>query len=155
LLLKCGEHLSLFTAPAMLDRDYDTAASAYETVIDKIRTSVPCVIVDVPRVWTPGLRQTLLKADEIVIVAPPDLASLRNAKNFVDALKGDRANDHPPKIVINMAGIPKRPEIPAKEFTTALSGIEPSVIVPFEPQIFGPAANNGQMMAQLQPNSKP
>ncbi|MBN9553133.1 MAG: CtpF protein, partial [Alphaproteobacteria bacterium] len=34
LLIKRGEHLSLFTAPAMLDRDYDPVPEAYEAVVD-------------------------------------------------------------------------------------------------------------------------
>jgi pilus assembly protein CpaE len=36
----------------------------------------------VPHVWTPWVRQTLLAADDIVIVATPDLGSLRNAKAY-------------------------------------------------------------------------
>src|SRR5208283_5966806 len=48
LLIKRGEHLSLFTAPASLEREYNAAAEAYETVIDVTRSSSPCVIVDIP-----------------------------------------------------------------------------------------------------------
>src|SRR5207344_1794238 len=81
LLIKCGEHLSLFAAPALLDRDYEVDASAYESVIDQVRSSIPCVVVDVPHAWSSWARQTLCAADEIVIVATPDLASLRNTKN--------------------------------------------------------------------------
>ncbi len=154
LLIKCGEHLSLFAAPALLDRDYDVDASAYESVIDQVRASVPCVVVDMPHVWTAWSRQTLCAADEIVIVATPDLASLRNAKNMIDVVKAKRANDVVPKLVINQVGVLKRPEIPVKEFATAL-GQEPDLIIPFEPQLFGVAANNGQMLAEVQANARP
>ena len=37
LLLKRGDHLSLFTAPAALERDYDARPEAYEAVIDAVR----------------------------------------------------------------------------------------------------------------------
>lgn len=153
LLIKCGEHLSLFAAPALLDRDYEVDASAYETVIDQVRNSVPAVIVDLPHAWSTWARQTLAAADEIVLVATPDLASLRNTKNLLDSLKARRANDAAPKLILNQVGIPKRPEIPAKEFAAAV-GQEPVLVLPFEPQLFGTAANNGQMLADVQPTAR-
>ena len=53
LLIKCGDRLSLFAAPALLDRDYDIETSAYEAVVDQVRRSIPCVMVDLPHAWTP------------------------------------------------------------------------------------------------------
>ena len=153
LLIKRGDHLSLFAAPALLDRDYDAEATSFETVIDQVRGATPCVVIDMPHVWTPWTRQTLASADEIVIVAVPDLASLRNAKNLVDLLRNARPNDAPPRLVLNQAGQPKRPEIPAKEFGEAI-GIEPCMVLPYEPQLYGTAANNGQMLGELQPGSR-
>jgi pilus assembly protein CpaE len=153
LLLKQGEHLSLFTAPAMLDRIHDAEPGAYEAVLDAVRQISPCVIVDVPHVWTPWVKQMLLASDEIVIVATPDLASLRNAKALADLLKQGRPNDIAPKLVLNQIGTPKRPEIPAKDFAETV-GIAPSLLIPFEPGLFGAAANNGQMLPEVQPKSQ-
>jgi pilus assembly protein CpaE len=151
-LVKVNDRLSLFTAPTMLDRGYDADASAYESVLDAVRQMSPCVIVDLPHVWTPWVRQTLLAADDIVIVAAPCLGSLRNGKAFVDVLRQNRPNDAPPRLVLNQIGVPKRPEIPMKDFATAM-GVELAVTVPFEPQAFGAAANNGQMIVQANPRS--
>jgi pilus assembly protein CpaE len=153
LLIKAGEHLSLFTAPAMIERNYDADTDAYESVLDGVRQVTPCVIVDLPHVWTPWVKQTLLASDEIVIVATPDLASLRNGKSFADMLKTARTNDAPPKLVINQVGVPRRPEIPAKDFSETL-GLQPSLILPFDPGLYGAAANNGQMLVQMQPRSQ-
>jgi pilus assembly protein CpaE len=152
LLLKSGEHLSLFTSPAHLERGFDADPAAYEAVLDTVRRTTPCVIVDIPHVWTPWVRQTMLAADDIVIVATPELASLRNAKAFVDILKANRPNDAPPRLVLNQAGIPKRPEIPTKDFAETL-GVQPSVVLPFDPMLYGTAANNGQMLIEVQPKS--
>lgn len=77
----------------------------------------------------------------------PDLASLRNGKNIIDELKAQRPNDVPPKLVVNMTGVPKRPEIPTKDFAAAIE-VEPSTILPFDPQLFGTASNNGQMISE-------
>jgi pilus assembly protein CpaE len=88
-----------------------------------------------------------------VIVAVPDLASLRNAKNMIDLIRHARPNDQPPRLVLNQVGVPGRPEIPVKDFAQAL-GVEPSVIINFEPKLFGQAANNGQMISETGPKSK-
>jgi pilus assembly protein CpaE len=153
LLIKCGEHLSLFAAPALLDRNYEVEASAYETVLDQVRISIPAVVVDLPHAWSGWARQTLLASDEIVIVATPDLASLRNTKNMLDVLRAHRVNDAAPHLVINQVGVAKRPEIPVKEFAAAV-GVEPCLVLPFDPQLFGTAANNGQMLTEVQPNAR-
>ena len=66
------------------------------------------------------MRKTLLAADEIVLTVEPDLANLRNAKNLVDLLRSRRTNDAPPRLVINKAGLAKRPEIKVEDFAAAL-----------------------------------
>jgi pilus assembly protein CpaE len=55
--------------------------------------------------------------------------------------------------VLNQVGVPLRPEITAKDFGEAL-GLTPSMILPFEPKLFGQAANNGQMVEEVSPKSK-
>jgi pilus assembly protein CpaE len=122
-------------------------------VLEKVRRQAPFITLDLPHVWTPWLKQTLLAADEVVVTVTPDLASLRNAKNLFDLVAGSRPNDEPPKVVVNMAGMPKRPEIPLKDFADAL-GTPPVLVMPFEPQLFGKAANNGQMINEVDPKSK-
>ena len=149
LLIKRGDHLSLFTTPAALDRDYDAVPESYEAVIDAVRQTTPCVIVDIPHLWAPWVRSCLIAADEIVIVALPDLASLRNAKNMIDVVRHARPNDAMPRLVLNQSGMPKRPEIPSKDFAETM-GIDPEIVLPFDPQLFGQAANNGQMVMEVQ-----
>ncbi len=148
LLSKCSDHLSLLAAPATLERVYDFGADAFEGIFDSLRATMPCIVLDVPHQWTGWTQRTLLGADEILIVAAPDLANLRNSKNLVDFLKTARANDHRPYYCLNQIGVPKRPEIKPSDFAKALED-EPVATIPFEPQIFGTAANNGQMIAEI------
>jgi pilus assembly protein CpaE len=152
LLLKRGEHLSLFTAPAALERDYDAVPESYEAVIAAVRQITPCVILDLPHGWQPWIKASLLAADDVVIVVTPDLTSLRNAKNIIELVKNARPNDTPPRLVINQVGMPKRPEIPSKDFAETM-GIDPSAIIAFDPALFGQAANNGQMVIELAPKA--
>jgi pilus assembly protein CpaE len=148
LLSKCTDHLSLLAAPATLDKVYDFSTESFDTILDSLRTTVPFVVLDVPHLWTGWTRRTLMGADDILIVAMPDLANLRNAKNMLDLLKASRPNDHRPYYLLNNVGVPKRPEISTADFAKALDD-QPMAIIPFEPQVFGAAANNGQMIAEL------
>jgi pilus assembly protein CpaE len=154
LLVKCSEHLSLFSAPGSLERDFALTIPAFDSILDTVRGSVPCMIVDLPHMWEPWSRHILMTADEIVITATPDLASLRNTKNLVDTLNQARQNDEPPRLVLNQVGVPKRPEIPVKDFAEAI-GSEVALVLPHDPQLFGTASNNGQMIGDLKPDSKP
>jgi pilus assembly protein CpaE len=153
LLSKCTDHLSLLAAPATLDRVYDFGADAFDAIFDSLRATVPCVVVDVPHQWTGWTKQTLISADDILIVAAPDLANLRNTKNLYDFLKAARPNDQRPLYCLNQVGVPKRPEIKAADFAKALED-NPIATIPFEPQVFGAAANNGQMIAEMAANHR-
>lgn len=153
LLTKCTERLSIFAAPVVLDRDFDITGDACDVVIDVVRQHVPFVVVDLPHTWSPWVKRVLLQADEIVVTAAPDLANLRNAKNIMDLVKSSRSNDVPPRLVINMAGIPKRPEISVKDFSSAL-GVEPLQVIDFDCENFGQASNNGQMIEEFSNKAK-
>ncbi|KCZ49949.1 MULTISPECIES: AAA family ATPase [unclassified Hyphomonas] len=147
LLAKASDRLSLFTAPASIGQIMDIPDESYISVIEVVRRNVPFLVLDLPHVWSRWVQRTLVASDEVIIVCQPDLASLRNGKNYIDQLKAARPNDNPPRLVINMSGVPKRPEIPVKDFGAAI-GVEPEVILPFEPELFGTAANNGQMISE-------
>jgi len=150
LLTKCSTHFNLLAAPATLDRVFDIEEGAMEPIIDAVRTNVPALVLDIPHIWTGWTRRTLKSLDEAVVVACPDLASLRNAKTLIDFLKASRPNDSMPKLVVNMFGVPKRPEIKPEDFAKALD-MPLTAAIPFEPHLFGTAANNGQMIAEMDP----
>jgi len=148
LLSKCTEHLSLLAAPATLDKVYDFGTEAFDSIYDVLRSTVPCIVLDVPHVWTGWAKRTLVAADDILIVAAPDLANLRNTKNLMDLLRASRPNDSRPQYCLNTVGVPKRPEIKPADFAKALE-CEPLAAIAFEPQVFGTAANNGQMISEV------
>jgi len=153
LLSRCSDNLALLAAPAVLDRTIDLNEDALEQLLELLRASVPCIVLDVPHQWSSWVKRTLIGADEIVVVAEPELASLRNAKNIVDLSRATRPNDAVARLVLNQVGVPKRPEISAGEFAKAL-GIDVLCTIPFDAQLFGTAANNGQMIAEVQAGSK-
>ncbi|MBO0904312.1 AAA family ATPase [Jiella sonneratiae] len=147
LLAQCAEHLSLLAAPSVLDRTYDFEGDAFNALIETAQRGAPAVLLDVPHVWNEWTRTVLSRADHVVITAVPDLANLRNAKNLVDTLTKIRPNDVRPFLILNQLTMPKRPEISAAEFTEPL-GLEPLGEIPFDPAVFGNAANSGRMIAE-------
>ncbi|CEJ87048.1 putative pilus assembly protein cpaE [Hyphomicrobium sp. GJ21] len=153
LMTKCSEHLSIFAAPVVIDRDYEISPEACDTVLDIVRQNVPLVAVDLPHGWSPWSKRVLLQADQVVITAVPDLANLRNAKNIVDLLKTSRKNDNQPLLILNMANTPKRQEITIKEFEQALDS-KVMAVIDYDPESFSQASNNGQMLEEFSPKAK-
>lgn len=153
LLSKCSDHLSMLAASATLDRVYDFDENAFDMIFDILRASVPCIVLDVPHVWSAWSKRVLTAADDVVVVATPDLANLRNAKGLLDVLRAARPNDHKPRLVLNNVGMLKRPEIELGDFAAAVE-VDPIGVIPFDAKLFGTATNNGQMIAEVDAASK-
>jgi pilus assembly protein CpaE len=148
LLAKCTDRLSLLAAPATLDRVYDFGEQAFDAIFDTLRMTTPCIVLDVPHQWSGWTKRVLVGADDILVVAEPDLANLRNTKNMLNMLKAARPNDRTPLYCLNQVGMPKRPEINARGFTKTIE-TPPIATIPFDSRMFGTAANNGQMIAEI------
>ena len=145
---KAATHVNLLTAPVVLDRTFDFEEREFEHVIELSQKTTPVVILDIPHIWSAWVRQTIATIDEVIIVAEPDLANLRNAKNLSDTIKALRPAESEPLLVINKVGVPRRPEIAPGEFA---SSVECRLLgqLGFDAATFGTAANNGQMIAEV------
>ncbi|MCE1236380.1 MAG: AAA family ATPase [Hyphomicrobiales bacterium] len=148
LLTKCSDNLSILGAPAMLDRTYDQQDHDFDAVVEVARSMVPLVVLDLPHQWNGWVKRQLCEADDVMIVATPELASLRNAKSLIDTLKASRPNDAPPHLIVSMSGMPKRPEIKPEEFGKALE-LPIAATIPFDAAAFGNAANKGLMIGEM------
>lgn len=152
LLQKQTDHLSLFTAPSMLDREYEIDDQAFETVLDVVRGSAPTIVVDIPHVWTSWSKRLLMTADEIVITATPDLASFRNTKNLIDILSAARPNDASPTLIINQYD-QKLSAVQPDQYEEHV-GIKPAQVFHWEPQLFSTAATNASPLVEVGARSK-
>jgi pilus assembly protein CpaE len=153
LLSKCTDRLNLLAAPATLDRVYDFGENAFDAIFDTLRMTTPCIVLDVPHQWSAWTKRALVSADEILIVAEPDLANLRNTKNILTLLKASRPNDRTPLYCLNQVGMPRRPEINSGGFVKTIES-PPIATIPFDSRMFGTAANNGQMIAEISANHR-
>jgi pilus assembly protein CpaE len=153
LLAKRTEHLSLLASPASLEQVYDFGTDAFDSIFDTLRMTTPCIVLDIPHQWSGWTRRALVGADDILIVAEPDLANLRNTKNMLNMLKASRPNDRMPLYCLNQVGMPKRPEIDARGFAKTVES-QAIASIPFDSRMFGMAANNGQMIAEISANHR-
>src|ERR1700744_3791932 len=148
LLAKCTDRLSLLASPASLERVYDFGAEAFDSIFDTLRMTMPCIVLDIPHQWSGWTKRALIGPDDILIVAEPDLANMRNTKNMMQMLKASRPNDREPLYCLNQVGMPKRPEISARNFAKAVES-QPIASIAFDSKLFGTAANNGQMIPEV------
>jgi pilus assembly protein CpaE len=147
-----ADNLTLLAAPATLDGFFEAELPKADMVIDHLRQNVPCIILDLPHQWNAPIKHLLSAADQIVLVAEPDLANLRNIKSVHELLKSARPNDAHPRLILNKVGVPKRPEIAPGDFAKAVGA--DATVIPYDAQLFGSAANNGQMISEIQASGK-
>lgn len=150
---RCTERLRILRAPADLREEGSPDPEAVERMVRAVRRLSPFVILDLPHAWTSWVKQALVSADEVIVVASPDLASLRNGEAMLRLLKNDRGGRAEPLVALSMVGVPKRPEITFKDFSESLKSA-PVASFAFDPELFGLAALKGQMVTEVAPRSK-
>ncbi|MCC5986156.1 MAG: AAA family ATPase [Pararhodobacter sp.] len=151
LLTSRGKHLRLLAPSAALAEEEISAASIRK-LVELGREGFRHTVLDLPRTWTPAVKEALLVADEVVVTALPDLISLRNTRAILDFLARSRPNDPAPRLVLNQVGQRKRPELAPAAFVEALQ-FSASAIIKSDPAVFGKAANAGQTIPEVAPRS--
>ncbi len=145
-LVKYGEHLQVLMSSADLRSPGIVDFEAVEKVLEVARQMSPIVVVDIPHIWAPWSEPLMRSADDLVIVALPDLGNLRECKNLVEHFVPKR-DILPTRIVLNRVDAYKKTQLSAKDFQETLN-LAPALSIPFEPGLFGTAANNGQMLSE-------
>jgi Flp pilus assembly protein, ATPase CpaE len=152
-LAKYDDRLQILPSAGDLRTVPNLDVEAVDKLLDFSRQMAAYVVVDVPHVWAPWVDYTLKMADELVLVSRPDLASLRDCKNLVDMVAAKRGDGNPTRVVLNCNDSYKRTQLSAKDFQETLN-LEPAMVLPFDPNLFGAAANNGQMIGEANKTSK-
>lgn len=108
-------------------------ADSLERVLMLTRGMAKVVVADLPRGWGEEYERALSLADEIVIVATPELAALRNTRMILDELVARRAEGPRAKVILNKMGMAKRNEYGADDFKEAI-GMPPAALIPWDPE---------------------
>ncbi len=148
------ERLRLIAAPALLGEDLKLERTSVGALIRNARRMSKVVVLDVPHCWDACIKDVLERANDIVIVAPPDPASLRNTKGLLDALRPPRPAGPEPMVALSMVGASKATEISEKDFAGAV-GAHPIMALAFDPALFVGAAIKRQMLGESAPQSPP
>lgn len=151
-LILSGKYLHVLPASGRMQEIAPPDPAAVEKLLDLARQTFPVVVLDLPHLQSPWVKAVLAAVDDLVIVATPDLACLRNAKCLLDIFRAARPNDPAPRVVLNQVGIARRAGLSAAEFASSL-GVEITTRIAFEPQAFAKAAADGRLIAESAPGS--
>ena len=145
--------LSVLGSPASLGTGLQITAEPIDKLLRVVKPMAEFIILDLPHVWDGWINDVLASADEVVLMARPDLTNLRNAKNVVEFLGPKRGTDAPTRLVLNQVGAAKRADLSPGDFKDALA-MEPTLSIPYDPEAFGKALNVGEMMTKASAKSK-
>ena len=142
-ILASGSDLRMAPAPA---------PDAIEKVVDLASGAAGFVVLDLPHVWSEWTQAAMESVDELVIVANPDLACLRDCK-FLFAALAARRGIRPTRLLVNKMEAAKKTELAVKDFEET-TNIRPVLTLPFAPDSFGNALNNGQMIGEIEKSGR-
>jgi pilus assembly protein CpaE len=126
----------------------------YEVLMGILSRRAAFVVLDIPHLWSPWVHDILVGANEVVITANSDLASLRTTKNLFDQLAPKRGVNAPIRVVVNNLGLSRNTELSPDEFEKAVS-VRPSALIASNPALFGTSMNNGELIAQAGKKTAP
>ncbi|MGE5504508.1 MAG: AAA family ATPase [Actinomycetota bacterium] len=148
------DHLQVLASPGEPRNHQRIDAEGLDRVIELAARMAAVVVLDVPHQWSEWTEHLLTVADEVVVTATPDLPSLRDCKALVEILASRRGSDaQPPRLVLNRMDAARKTQLTPKDFEETI-GVVPALLIPFEPQVFGEAANNGQMVGEAAKSHK-
>ncbi len=140
------DHLQVLASPGDCRVHGGVTLDGIDRMIDLAGRMAGLVVLDIPHVWAEWSEHLLGVADEVVVVATPDFAALRDAKSMLETIAVRRSGAPAPRLVLNRMDA-KHPLLTAKDFEEALK-IKPALTIPADPAVFGQAASNGQMLGE-------
>ncbi len=146
-LIEYDEHLRVLAAPADPGGGHAPGLDGVERLLDLARRLAALVVLDLPHQWCDWTRHLLTQADELALVATPDLPNLREVKTLRDILEPVRGQAAAARLVLNRVDAYRKTQLTAKDFA-ANAGLAPALTLPFDPLLFGDAANRGQMLGE-------
>jgi len=153
IMIRHTAKLSILTTAGSLNTKPVMNSAAYEAVVNAVRSISPLSILDMPHYWSEWTTNVLTSVDDVVVTSTPDLASLRNTKNLIEFLKTQRPNDPDPIFILNKVGMSEKTEIAVKDFAANV-GLDPSLVLSFDPECHFEATNDGKMLTEVKSAEK-
>ncbi|KIL99708.1 Type II/IV secretion system ATPase TadZ/CpaE associated with Flp pilus assembly [Paramagnetospirillum magnetotacticum MS-1] len=147
------DHLQILAAPGDGRGHGVTTLEPLEHLVDLASRMAALVVLDIPHVWAEWSEALLAGADEVVVTAIADFASLRDTKTLVDLLSPRRQGMAPLRLVLNRAETGRKAQLSAKDFAETLK-MTPDLVIPSDPALFGEAATEARMLGEVAANHK-
>lgn len=100
-----ASRVKVLAAPPDISQLVELPIQTWQTILNQLAELAPYVVVDTSAVADAVLSEVLTQADEIIVVAGPDLASLRSAVVLLQTLDAESNVHGRTHVVINRAGI--------------------------------------------------
>ncbi|RAU20941.1 pilus assembly protein CpaF [Paramagnetospirillum kuznetsovii] len=152
-MVEYDDHLQILASPGDYRIHSAIAADTLDLMVDLAARMASVVVLDIPHLWSEWTEHLLIIADEVVVTATPDFASLRDVKSVMDGLASKRGGSPAPRLVLNRIDPSKKTQLTAKDFEDTIK-IAPMLTIPSDAQAFGEAANTGQMVGEVTKSSK-
>lgn len=154
LFTKETDHLWLLASnPSMADSETLLTPEVMEGVIDTVARMSSFVVLDLPHVWSTAIGNTLVMADEAIVVAEPSLSGLRNTQLLFETLNPSKPQGTFLRYVVNGTGLDGGTEVGEKDFAEAV-GSPPVLTLPWAPAVFRNAGAQGRMLGQTKGQAK-
>ena len=114
------KRLGILIAPDRPDQMAAPDLGAMRHLVDQARLLAKYVVLDLPHGWAPWTAEALAAADRVVLVAAPDLPSLRNARTLLGLVQKMRPNDEPAQLVLNRMPVRGKPLVSKNDFSRVL-----------------------------------
>ncbi len=138
-----------FVAAPTLPSEADTIkVETLDTALRLIKKNYAYGVIDLPHDFHENTLQVLETADLILLVASPDMASIRATAATLDTYQKLSYAPERIKVVLN-ATFP-RLGIPHEKFAAAL-GVPISIVIPYNPDLFVEAINSGKPFISNKP----
>ena len=140
-------NLNLLSSPPTSPTSDRLADEAVIRMIEVARSTAGFVLLDLPGSRASDLKTVLQLVDRVVLVAEPDLVSLRNVRSWYGWMCQLRGNADTLQVVLNKVGMPKRLEILPRQFEEALPGSS-LLAVPFDASLQDAYAGTSDLVHQ-------
>lgn len=121
-------------------------------LIDQARRLASFIVLDLPLGWAPQTIEAIMAADRVVLVATPDLPSLRNARTLLALTQRLRPNDAPAHVILNRMPTQGKPAVPKEAFARILD--RPiTAVLPCDAAVVS-AETSGQVLCEATPESE-
>lgn len=142
--------VNILCAPTEVDDMVELMPTTWSHLIETASRLAPHMIVDTSSAADGALTEVLVKADEILIIADPDIASLRSATALYQNIFSEPAIAGQINIVLNRVGV--NGGLDEKTLRKQLNQ-ETIVSLPFDPALTTYAINRGIPFVQSHPRS--